>query len=134
MNQNGKLDSPFMDYLGVEIVSMQDAAAELTLELKPELLNRYGMAHGGVLATLADCAASAAVFSVLSPNKMALTTDFNLSCVKSTAAGILRAQAVLIHRGQRLVRAEVEIFSTNTLLAKAGVSFMVLDRDVAPSS
>ena len=114
----------------MDIVSMQDGVAEVTVELLPELLNSAGMAHGGLIATLVDGAAGAAAFSIVAEDKMAVTTDFNLTCLKSSYEGLLKATGKVIHRGRRLIRSDVEVYSDQTLIAKAGVSFMVIDRPV----
>ncbi|ARN76095.1 PaaI family thioesterase [Oceanicoccus sagamiensis] len=134
MADERQLISPFMVHLGIDIVSMQGGKAEVAVTLLPELLNSGGMAHGGLIATLADGAAGAAVFSVMARDKMAVTTDFNLTCLKSTAAGLLTAKGEVIHQGRRLIRADVEVFSDSDLVAKAGVSFMVIERPVPSES
>ena len=75
-----------------------------------------------------DTAAGAAAFGLLPFEKMAVTTDFQLSCLKSSRAGCLKAVGLVIHHGRRLIRAEVKITANDTLVATAGVSFMVIDR------
>ena len=130
MTDINQLLSPFTYHLGIEIVSMLDGTAELTVELVPELLNGAGMAHGGLIATLVDGAAGAAASSVVAEDKMAVTTDLNLSCLKSCFHGVLTAKGKVIHRGQRLMHADVEVCSEQTLIARGAVSFMVIDRSV----
>ena len=45
---------PFADFIGLRLVRMQGGEAELTVDLKPELLNTWQVAHGGVTMTLLD--------------------------------------------------------------------------------
>ena len=124
------LQSPFMVYSGVVIESMQGGESEVSVELAPELLNSGGMAHGGLIATLVDSAAGAAAFSIVAKDKMALTTDFNMTCLKSSGQGQLTATGKVIHRGRRLMHADVEVYSQQELIARGAVSFMLIDRPV----
>jgi uncharacterized protein (TIGR00369 family) len=121
-------NSSFVNYVGIDVESLNDGEARISLLLRDEHLNSGGIAHGGVLATLADTAAGAAAFGLLPVEKMAVTTDFQLSCLKSSRAGCLKAVGLVIHHGRRLMRAEVKITANDTLIATAGVSFMVIDR------
>lgn len=121
-------NSPFMNHCGINIVSVEGGQAVLTMVLTDELKNSGSMIHGGAIATLADSAAGAASWSVVSEDKMAVTTDFNLSCLKSLFEGMMTAEATMVHVGKRFMRAEVSITADEDLLARAGVSFMVIDR------
>lgn len=107
---------------------MGEGQAVLTMQLTDALKNSGGMIHGGAIATIADSAAGAACWSVVGEDKMAVTTDFNLSCLKSLFAGVITAEATILHAGRRFIRAEVSVKSEDALLARAGVSFMVIDR------
>ena len=128
MTEVNTLHSPFTDYCGIDILSMEDGVAQLRVELHAQLLNSAGMAHGGVLATLADSAGGAAAYSVVAEGKMAVTTDFNLTCLKSTFSGVIEATGTIVHRGRRFMRADVSLTADDRLIAKAGVSFMMIDR------
>lgn len=125
-----QLLDPFASHLGIETLSMQDGMAELTVELIPELLNAAGMAHGGLMATLVDCAAGTAAFTAMAEDKMPVTTDFNLTCLKACFQGFLTAKSKVVHRGRRLMHCEVEVYREQILVARGAVSFMVIDRPV----
>lgn len=128
---SSKRNSPFMHHCGITIESAGGGQAVLSMILSEALKNSGGMVHGGAIATLADSAAGAASWSVVAEDKMAVTTDFNLSCLKSLFEGELRAEATMLHVGKRFMRAEVSVTSGKDLLARAGVSFMVIDRPAA---
>ncbi|WP_101756981.1 PaaI family thioesterase [Oceanicoccus sp. KOV_DT_Chl] len=120
--------SPYIDYLGIKIIHMENGIAEMELELTDDFKNSGGMAHGGVLASLADSAAGSAAFTIVPANQIAVTTDFTMTCLRSTVSGTLYARAEMIHTGKRFMRAEVKIRSARDLLVTAGVSFMVVER------
>ena len=45
---------PFADHIGLQLVRMEGGQAEITVVMKPELLNTWQVAHGGVTMTLLD--------------------------------------------------------------------------------
>src|SRR5690606_23676674 len=47
-------ESPFLDFLGTRVEDWSDGYARISLDLEPHHLNRAGVIHGGVLATLLD--------------------------------------------------------------------------------
>ncbi len=47
---------PFVELLGLRLERLQPDEAELRLALRPELMNSWEVAHGGVLMTLLDVA------------------------------------------------------------------------------
>lgn len=53
--------SPFMAMMGIKVEEMRDGRARLVLPHRPEIENRKGDAHGGVVATLLDVTMTHAV-------------------------------------------------------------------------
>ena len=51
-----KVEIPFVDLLGFELLRFEKGEAEIAIELRPELENSWGVAHGGVTMTLLDVA------------------------------------------------------------------------------
>jgi len=85
-----KID-PLARHLGITLFDIGDGYAEGTMEVKPELLNAYGITHGGAVFALAD-----AVFGAASNSHgpSALAMDVHISFIKATKVGeILRASA-----------------------------------------
>ena len=55
------LEIAFVEHLGFELVKFEGGEAEIHCALKPELLNTWQVAHGGLVMTLLDvCMAHAA--------------------------------------------------------------------------
>ncbi|BDA10933.1 hypothetical protein MU1CBH_19610 [Megamonas funiformis] len=67
-------DNPFTKHLGVDIVSIDKGNVCVSLTIKHEHTNVYGIAHGGVIMSLCDMAMGAACLSV---GKKVVTLDFN---------------------------------------------------------
>lgn len=49
-----KVRIPFVEHLGFELVRFDPGSAEIHLALREELMNSWGVAHGGVTMTLLD--------------------------------------------------------------------------------
>ncbi len=57
------LTIPFLDVLGIEPEFAKDGHSRIRLNLRPELLNSFHVAHGGVVMTILDFAMAAAARS-----------------------------------------------------------------------
>jgi uncharacterized protein (TIGR00369 family) len=60
-----KVRIPFVHLLGMELVRFDPDSAELALDLREDLTNSWGVAHGGVTMTLLDVAMAHAARSPL---------------------------------------------------------------------
>jgi acyl-CoA thioesterase len=49
-------NDPFSRWLGIEILSVSAGSAELKMMVREEMLNGFGLAHGGIAYSLADSA------------------------------------------------------------------------------
>jgi uncharacterized protein (TIGR00369 family) len=82
--------------LGVEVLEWADGRAALALDLAERHMNRRGVAHGGVVATLADMALSLAWRSAAPHSSPAGTLNLNVNFVVP-AVGRIRAEGKLVH-------------------------------------
>ena len=58
------LDIPFVQALGMQLWRFDSGVAEISLDVKPEMLNSWQVAHGGVVMTLLDVVMAHAARSV----------------------------------------------------------------------
>ncbi|MCY4266100.1 MAG: PaaI family thioesterase [Gammaproteobacteria bacterium] len=117
----------FNDYLGIEILNYGDGLAECRIELQNHHLNTGGRVHGGVLSSLADCAAGVAVRSVRPAGKRSATTDLTIAYMRPPQGSSLTAKAEVVHAGKQLFRVEVSIHSSNKLVARCSATFMLVE-------
>lgn len=89
---------PFQKHLGIETVEMADGRTLLTMPFRPELGNRKGDVHGGVLATIMDLAISQAIRS-LRPDLAGLSTINMTVNYLDTATGNLVARGKALKVG-----------------------------------
>lgn len=114
---------PFRALVGHEIVEANDGNATATLDITEELSMQSGerTAHGGVICTLADAAAAAAVNSVGDPPSptMDLRVDF-----LAPARGKLTASATLDEATRDVAFVSVRVLDdSEQLVAKASGTF-----------
>lgn len=107
-------DNPFTKHLGVDIVSIDKGNVCVSLTIKHEHTNVYGIAHGGVIMSLCDMAMGAACLSV---GKKVVTLDFNINILKSIdMEDVAIVKGMIIHNGRSTVVAECEVFNKDNKL------------------
>lgn len=102
---------PFSRLLGARLAAFGEGAATLEVELREDLRQQNGFAHGGVLAYAADNALTFAAGSVLGP--AILTGGLGLQYLRPARAGTLRAEARVIHAGARQAVCGCELFAVD---------------------
>ena len=109
----------FAAHLGIRIEALADGRATLSLELRPEHLNSFGTAHGGVLMTLLDCALCQAA-RTQHPRAAGIVTLSMTTSFIAPATGRLLAEGRVLRPGRSTVHAEAEVRATDgTLVARA---------------
>lgn len=89
----------FSQWMGVEVLEVKDAYSKIKMVLRKEMLNGFGIAHGGVTFALAD---SAFAFACNSDGKVTVALDVSISFPRPGKEGdILIAEAKNISRTNR---------------------------------
>jgi uncharacterized protein (TIGR00369 family) len=100
---------PFNTYLGIEVREADAGAWEATLDLAPHHLNVRGVAHGGVVSALLDCALGAAVIGAIPPAWWCATTSLATHFVEGAGRGRLTATGRVLRRGIKVAFAAGEV-------------------------
>lgn len=98
---------PFSQLVGAHLTAFGDGRAVLELELRDDLRNQHGLAHGGVLAYLADNAITFAGGASLGP--AVLTSGVTIDYVRPAASGPLRAEATVVTATRRTASVRCEV-------------------------
>lgn len=94
------------------------------------MYNPLGTVHGGWIATLLDSALGCAVHTTLPPNRGYTTATLELKMVRpiTAATGRVRAEARVVHGGNRMATAEGRLvaLADGKLLAHATTTCLIL--------
>jgi len=99
---------PFSRLLGARLTRLAEAGAELQLELRTDLLQQNGFAHGGVLCYLADNALTYAGGSAL--GTAVVTSEFKINYVRPALGHRAIARAEVVHAGKRQAVCRCDVF------------------------
>lgn len=104
-------DAPFVAHLGVELVALGAGWCEARLPLQPWHLQQTGVAHAGVVATLADHCAGAAATTTLPPGASVVTAEFKINLLRGARGEALRCRAEVLKPGRTLAVVEASVFA-----------------------
>lgn len=89
----------FSQWLGITVVEVRPGYCLLTMTVRPEMTNGFGIAHGGIAYSLAD---SALAFAANASGYMAKTVHLSCEYIRPAKANdLLQAEAVERERTQR---------------------------------
>jgi uncharacterized protein (TIGR00369 family) len=115
-------------YLGIRTVEVGPAHMVAELDLRPELLNPFGTAHGGVLAGLVDHVLGAVLYPVIERGQWAATTEFKLNLVSAIREGNVRAEAIIVAMSKRTAVVQVEVTNDGKLAGLAQGTVLIPEK------
>ena len=88
----------FSQWLGIEVLESREGYSKIRMTLREEMINGFGVIHGGIAFSLAD---SAFAFACNSRNNLSVALDTSINFTKSTQPGdTLIAEAIEMHNGR----------------------------------
>ena len=91
-------DDLFSQWLGIEILEVKEGYSKIKMQLRPEMINGFGIIHGGIAFSLAD---SAFAFACNNRNNLSVALDTSITFTKATKPGdVLTAEAAELHNGR----------------------------------
>jgi len=112
---------PFNKHLGIKGESVESGRAVLVLPVRPEFVGdpRRPALHGGVLSALIDTAGGMAAWSALSAAESVSTVDLRVDYLEPAGLrGPLRAEALLVRKGNRVCHVRVRLTQDGQLVAE----------------
>ena len=94
---------------GFRLTEVEEGRAVVETELKPEHLNIWGHAHGGILYSMADIAAGVATRALCGCHTVTAASSVNY-LFASLNARRLRAEGTVIKKGHSLVVSQTEVY------------------------
>jgi uncharacterized protein (TIGR00369 family) len=118
---------PFVEHLGFELIRFDGGEAEIHVALRPELLNSFLVAHGGLSMTLLDVVMAHAARSDHQESGV-VTIEMKTSFFRP-GEGRLRAVGKLLHRSATMAFTEGQVFGGDgQLCAHATGTFKYVKR------
>jgi len=121
--------SPFYKLLGMEILDIKENYSKLRIPWKKDLLQLQGVAHGGVVASIADAAVAIALFSLVDLNDIISTIELKINYLAPIKSGEIIAEGRIIHKGARIALGEVDVKNEGRLVGKALSTYIIIKNE-----
>lgn len=107
------------DYLGIRTTHVGPGTMTAELDIRPELLNPFGSAHGGTLAALADHVLGAVLYPLIVKGAWAATTELKLNFLAPVRDRVLRARSEVLSLGKRTAVVRIDAANGGRLVGAA---------------
>lgn len=88
----------FSQWLGVEVLEVSEGYSKIKMTIRKEMINGFGIVHGGVAFSLAD---SAFAFACNNRNNLSVALDTSINFIKPVhVEDVLTAEAKELHNGR----------------------------------
>jgi len=88
----------FSQWMGVEVLEVKEGYSKIRMVIRKEMVNGFGIVHGGLPFSLAD---SAFAFACNNRNNLSVALDVTITFTKAVNVGdTLTAEAKEIHNGR----------------------------------
>ena len=104
-----KSSQPYWTLLGIEMLDVKKGWAKLQLPFAKKLTHPYGIAHGGVIFSLADSAVAMALLGLVEKGERFTTVEMNINYVSPFREGNITAEARIINKGSRIALGDVDV-------------------------
>ncbi len=99
----------FSQWMGVEVLEVREGYSRIKMTIREEMVNGFGIVHGGLPFSLAD---SAFAFACNNRNNLSVALDVTITFTKAVNVGdVLTAEAKEIHNGRSTGVYLVSIFN-----------------------
>jgi len=88
----------FSQWLGITVINIKEGYSKIKMTVRKEMINGFGIVHGGVAFSLGD---SAFAFACNNRNVLSVALDTSINFIKPVHVGdILIAEAKELHNGK----------------------------------
>ena len=114
-------------WLGIRLVEIWPGGLRAVLQVRPDLLNPFGMMHGGVLSCLCDHILGVVCYPVIPRGAWAATTEFKLNLLAPVSEGSLEATATILSLSKRTAVVRIEVENQDRLVCAAQGTVSVME-------
>src|SRR5512142_996411 len=87
----------FSQWMGIEVLEIKEGYSKIQMTIRSEMVNGFGIIHGGLPFSLAD---SAFAFACNNRNNLSVALDVTITFTKAVNIGdVLTAEAKEVHNG-----------------------------------
>jgi len=88
----------FSQWMGIEVIEIKEGYSKIKMTIRKEMVNGFGIVHGGIPFSLAD---SAFAFACNNRNNLSVALDVTITFTKAVNIGdVLTAEAKEVHNGR----------------------------------
>ena len=88
----------FSQWLAIEVIEIKEGYSKIQMTIRKEMVNGFGIVHGGIPFSLAD---SAFAFACNNRNNLSVALDVTITFTKAVNIGdVLTAEAKEVHNGR----------------------------------
>jgi uncharacterized protein (TIGR00369 family) len=97
-------------YLGLKLEAAGPGWARMRIDLRPDVMNPFGAAHGGTVSALIDSAAGSAVAAGTLPDDRIMgTIDMQVHFLERAVGAALIAEGRMVRAGKAIAIARVDV-------------------------
>jgi acyl-CoA thioesterase len=101
----------FSQWLGISVIEITEGYSKIKMIVREEMLNGFGIVHGGIAFSLAD---SAFAFACNNRNNLSVALDTSINFIKPVHPGDeLIAEAKELHNGRSTGLYHISIYNQN---------------------
>ena len=101
----------FSQWLGIEVMEIKEGYSRIRMTVRKEMVNGFGIVHGGIAFSLAD---SAFAFACNNRNILSVALDTSINFIKPVhVQDVLTAEAREIHNGRSTGLYHISITNQN---------------------
>ncbi|MFT3909454.1 MAG: hydroxyphenylacetyl-CoA thioesterase PaaI [Ferruginibacter sp.] len=101
----------FSQWLGIEVLDVKEGYSKIKMIVRKEMINGFGIVHGGIAFSLAD---SAFAFACNNRNVLSVALDTSINFTKPVHVGdILTAEAKELHNGKSTGLYHITVINQN---------------------
>jgi acyl-CoA thioesterase len=101
----------FSQWLGIEVLDIKEGYSKLKMTVRGEMINGFGIVHGGIAFSLAD---SAFAFACNNRNNLSVALDTSINFTKPVHVDdVLTAEAKELHNGKSTGLYHITIINQN---------------------
>lgn len=99
----------FSQWLGIEVLEIKEGYSKIKMTIRKEMINGFGIIHGGIAFSLAD---SAFAFACNNRNNLSVALDTSINFIKPVHVDdVLTAEATELHNGKSTGLYHINIYN-----------------------